>query len=65
MAEPDIYELRRLMREVFEDPTSARRRGARARIDMYRYSPERVGRFVAHHLGAITDSVGPSDDDEL
>lgn len=57
MGEPDLHQLRDYMRHVVDNPKEAKARGRRARVDMKRYSPERVGRFIAHHLSAIADSL--------
>lgn len=57
MGEPDLHILRQHMREVVARPDIARGRGKRARVDMQQYSAERVGRFIAHHLCAISDNL--------
>ena len=63
MAEPDMRALRRLMRQVVSAPDQAAARGRRARRDMHEYSPDRVGRFIAHHLAEIADNLDGSMDD--
>ena len=60
-AEPNGTHLRELLAGVAADLKAAGVRGARARRDMVDlYSPERVGRFVAHHLARLLLEVSTS-----
>ncbi|HEY8022456.1 MAG TPA: glycosyltransferase [Thermoanaerobaculia bacterium] len=53
-ADPDPDELRRLLREVYENQGEARRRGAAAALDMAsRWTWDRTARAIAERLAAV------------
>jgi glycosyltransferase involved in cell wall biosynthesis len=53
-AEPDVDHAARLMREVFEDPEAARRRGQRAAEDIrLSHGPKAAGRAMADRLRVL------------
>ena len=56
-ADPDVAHAALLMREVFDDPEAARRRGQRAASDIRAsHSPEAAGRFLVQRLRRILTS---------
>ena len=58
-AEPDVEHAARLMREVFEHPEEAARRGERAAADIRRtHSPEAAGRAMATRLRLLMATPG-------
>ena len=53
-AEPDVHAAARLMRQVFENPTEARLRGAKGQADIWkRMSLERTSEFIAARLSDV------------
>lgn len=60
-ADPDIDVAAELMRKVFDDPSEARERGARARADILeRQSAERTAEFIEQRIEAIREMDGGS-----
>jgi glycosyltransferase involved in cell wall biosynthesis len=63
-AEPDLDEAARLMRHVYENPTEARKKGARGQMRIRKdHSPQRTGEFIAEQLERIEADREPRRDD--